>query len=94
MSNGNPLLLLGLVQLLVDSNKSFLPCIVFKAFGIVLVVSTGISIPLPGKTESGKCIIEYPRKINCNYKARNKKITPAEMEGSTFTVSNLGMFGI
>jgi pyruvate dehydrogenase E2 component (dihydrolipoamide acetyltransferase) len=27
-------------------------------------------------------------------KARNKKITPQEMDGSTFTVSNLGMFGI
>ena len=27
-------------------------------------------------------------------KARNKKIAPSEMEGSTFTVSNLGMFGI
>lgn len=27
-------------------------------------------------------------------KARNKKLTPAEMEGSTFTVSNLGMFGV
>lgn len=27
-------------------------------------------------------------------KARSKKLTPAEMEGSTFTVSNLGMFGI
>ncbi|WP_034041528.1 pyruvate dehydrogenase complex dihydrolipoamide acetyltransferase [Wocania ichthyoenteri] len=27
-------------------------------------------------------------------KARNKKLTPGEMEGSTFTVSNLGMFGI
>jgi pyruvate dehydrogenase E2 component (dihydrolipoamide acetyltransferase) len=27
-------------------------------------------------------------------KSRNKKITPREMEGSTFTVSNLGMFGI
>ena len=27
-------------------------------------------------------------------KARNKKLSPAEMEGSTFTVSNLGMFGI
>ena len=26
-----------------------------------------------GKTESGKCIIEYPREINCNYKDRNKK---------------------
>jgi len=27
-------------------------------------------------------------------KARNKKLQPDEMEGSTFTVSNLGMFGI
>ena len=27
-------------------------------------------------------------------KARNKKLTPQEMEGSTFTISNLGMFGI
>ena len=27
-------------------------------------------------------------------KAKNKKLTPQEMEGSTFTVSNLGMFGI
>ena len=27
-------------------------------------------------------------------KARNKKIAPDEMQGSTFTVSNLGMFGI
>ena len=27
-------------------------------------------------------------------RARNKKLTPQEMEGSTFTVSNLGMFGI
>ena len=27
-------------------------------------------------------------------KARDKKLKPEEMEGSTFTVSNLGMFGI
>ena len=27
-------------------------------------------------------------------KARDKKLTPAEMSGSTFTISNLGMFGI
>lgn len=27
-------------------------------------------------------------------RAKNKKLQPAEMEGSTFTVSNLGMFGI
>ena len=27
-------------------------------------------------------------------RARDKKLTPDEMEGSTFTISNLGMFGI
>ena len=27
-------------------------------------------------------------------RARSKKIAPSEMEGSTFTISNLGMFGI
>ena len=27
-------------------------------------------------------------------RARDKKLTPQEMEGSTFTISNLGMFGI
>jgi pyruvate dehydrogenase E2 component (dihydrolipoamide acetyltransferase) len=27
-------------------------------------------------------------------KARAKKLTPAEMSGSTFTVTNLGMFGV
>ncbi len=27
-------------------------------------------------------------------RARNKKLTPQDMEGSTFTISNLGMFGI
>ena len=26
-----------------------------------------------GKTESGKCIIEYPKKINCSYDVRNNK---------------------
>ncbi len=27
-----------------------------------------------GKTESGNCIIEYPKKIFCNYKNLNNKI--------------------
>ena len=27
-------------------------------------------------------------------RSRNKKLLPEEMEGSTFTISNLGMFGI
>jgi pyruvate dehydrogenase E2 component (dihydrolipoamide acetyltransferase) len=27
-------------------------------------------------------------------RARNRRLTPSEMTGSTFTISNLGMFGI
>jgi pyruvate dehydrogenase E2 component (dihydrolipoamide acetyltransferase) len=27
-------------------------------------------------------------------RARNRRLTPAEMTGSTFTISNLGMYGI
>jgi pyruvate dehydrogenase E2 component (dihydrolipoamide acetyltransferase) len=33
------------------------------------------------------------RQRSC-WKSKNKKLLPTEMEGSTFTVSNLGMFGI
>ena len=44
-------------------------------------------------------IEDLPPEINAEIKdfamrAKNKKLTPAEIEGSTFTISNLGMFGI
>ncbi|TLF40959.1 pyruvate dehydrogenase complex dihydrolipoamide acetyltransferase [Maribacter aurantiacus] len=62
--------------------------------GVAVAVDEGLVVPvikhadLLGLTQIGAAVKELAGK------ARNKKIAPAEMEGSTFTVSNLGMFGI
>tara|TARA_R110002074_G_scaffold86875_5_gene191811 strand:- start:13904 stop:15550 length:1647 start_codon:yes stop_codon:yes gene_type:complete len=62
--------------------------------GVAVAVDEGLVVPvvkhcdLLGLTQIGSAVKELAGK------ARNKKITPSEMEGSTFTVSNLGMFGI
>ena len=34
-----------------------------------------------GKIESGNCIVEYPRKINCKYNLGNKKILISNGKG-------------
>lgn len=62
--------------------------------GVAVAVDEGLVVPvvkhadLMGLTQIGNAVKDLAGK------ARNKKISPAEMEGSTFTVSNLGMFGI
>ncbi len=62
--------------------------------GVAVAVPDGLVVPVlkfadqMGLTQIGGSVKELAGK------ARNKKLTPAEMEGSTFTVSNLGMFGI
>jgi len=62
--------------------------------GVAVAVDEGLVVPvvkhadLLGLTQIGSAVKDLAGK------ARNKKIAPAEMEGSTFTVSNLGMFGI
>eukprot|EP01013_Petalomonas_cantuscygni_P040313 TRINITY_DN721_c0_g1_i1.p1 TRINITY_DN721_c0_g1~~TRINITY_DN721_c0_g1_i1.p1 ORF type:complete len:544 (+),score=-23.26 TRINITY_DN721_c0_g1_i1:1085-2716(+) len=62
--------------------------------GVAVAVDEGLVVPvvkhadLLGLTQIGGVVKELAGK------ARNKKIAPSEMEGSTFTVSNLGMFGI
>ena len=62
--------------------------------GVAVAVPDGLVVPVlkfadqMGLTQIGGAVKELAGK------ARNKKLTPAEMEGSTFTVSNLGMFGI
>ncbi|KAA2215819.1 pyruvate dehydrogenase complex dihydrolipoamide acetyltransferase [Maribacter flavus] len=62
--------------------------------GVAVAVDEGLVVPvikhadLLGLTQIGAAVKELAGK------ARNKKIAPSEMEGSTFTVSNLGMFGI
>jgi pyruvate dehydrogenase E2 component (dihydrolipoamide acetyltransferase) len=62
--------------------------------GVAVAVEDGLVVPVlkftdqMGLSQIGGSVRELAGK------ARNKKLTPAEMEGSTFTVSNLGMFGI
>jgi pyruvate dehydrogenase E2 component (dihydrolipoamide acetyltransferase) len=62
--------------------------------GVAVAVDEGLVVPVIkfadqlSLTQLGTAVKDLAGR------ARNKKIKPDEMEGSTFTVSNLGMFGI
>jgi pyruvate dehydrogenase E2 component (dihydrolipoamide acetyltransferase) len=62
--------------------------------GVAVAVEDGLVVPVLKFTDQmtltqiGSSVKELAGK------AKSKKLQPAEMEGSTFTVSNLGMFGI
>jgi pyruvate dehydrogenase E2 component (dihydrolipoamide acetyltransferase) len=62
--------------------------------GVAVAVPDGLLVPVvkfaneQSLTQIGGAVREYAGK------ARNKKLALDEMEGSTFTISNLGMFGI
>jgi len=62
--------------------------------GVAVAVPDGLVVPVVQFANEKNL-----QQINAEIKdlakrARNKKLTPQEMEGSTFTISNLGMFGI
>ena len=62
--------------------------------GVAVAVEDGLVVPVLKFTDAMSL-----SQIGANVKdmagrAKAKKIQPAEMEGSTFTISNLGMFGI
>ncbi len=62
--------------------------------GVAVAVPDGLVVPVvrfaneQSLPQIGSAVRDYAGK------AKNKKLTPQEMEGSTFTISNLGMFGI
>ncbi len=62
--------------------------------GVAVAVDDGLMVPVlkfadeQSLTQIGSHVKDYAGR------ARNKKLAPDEMEGSTFTISNLGMFGI
>lgn len=62
--------------------------------GVAIAVEDGLVVPVvkfaneQSLTQIGAAVKDYAGR------ARNKKLTPEEMQGSTFTISNLGMFGI
>lgn len=62
--------------------------------GVAVAVEDGLVVPVVKFTDSLSLTQIGSAVKDLAGKARNKKLTPAEMEGSTFTISNLGMFGI
>jgi len=62
--------------------------------GVAVAVEEGLLVPVlkfadeQSLTQIGSAVKDFAGR------ARNKKLAPNEMEGSTFTISNLGMFGI
>jgi len=62
--------------------------------GVAVAVDDGLIVPVV-KYANSKDLPEINIEIkDFAVRAKNKKLTPAEIEGSTFTISNLGMFGI
>ncbi|MHB0755817.1 2-oxo acid dehydrogenase subunit E2 [Polaribacter sp. M15] len=62
--------------------------------GVAVAVDDGLLVPVVKHTNTLSLTQIGASVRDLAGKARNKKIAPAEMQGSTFTVSNLGMFGI
>ncbi len=62
--------------------------------GVAVAVDEGLVVPVLKFTDQMSLTQIGASVKDMAGRARNKKLTPAEMEGSTFTVSNLGMFGI
>ena len=62
--------------------------------GVAVAVDEGLLVPVvrfadsKGFTQIGNEVREFAQK------AKDKKLQPADWEGNTFTISNLGMFGI
>lgn len=64
------------------------------SIGVAVAVEDGLLVPVLKFTDNMSLSQIGTAVKDLAGKAKNKKLSPAEMEGSTFTVSNLGMFGI
>ena len=62
--------------------------------GVAVAVDDGLLVPVLKFTDQMSLTQIGGNVRDLAGKARTKKIAPNEMEGSTFTISNLGMFGI
>ena len=64
------------------------------AVGVAVAVEDGLVVPVLKFTDQMTLSQIGMHVKDLAGRAKNKKLQPAEMEGSTFTISNLGMFGI
>lgn len=62
--------------------------------GVAVAVEDGLMVPVLKFTDQMSLSQIGASVKDLAGKAKSKKIQPSEMEGSTFTISNLGMFGI
>ncbi len=62
--------------------------------GVAVAVEDGLVVPVLKFTDQMSLTQIGASVKDMAGRAKSKKIQPAEMEGSTFTISNLGMFGI
>lgn len=62
--------------------------------GVAVAVDEGLLVPVVRQADL-KSLTEINQEVAAfAEKAKNKKLQPDEMQGNTFTISNLGMFGI
>ncbi len=62
--------------------------------GVAIAVEEGLLVPVV-RFADGKTLTQIGIEVrNYAVKAREKKLQPSDWEGNTFTISNLGMFGI
>ena len=62
--------------------------------GVAIAVEDGLLVPVVRYTDT-KSLSDISTEVKeYAQKAKDKKLQPADWEGSTFTISNLGMFGI
>jgi pyruvate dehydrogenase E2 component (dihydrolipoamide acetyltransferase) len=62
--------------------------------GVAVAVEDGLLVPVVRFADT-KSLTQIAMEVkDFAQKAKNKKLQPADWEGSTFTISNLGMFGI
>jgi pyruvate dehydrogenase E2 component (dihydrolipoamide acetyltransferase) len=62
--------------------------------GVAVAVDEGLLVPVLRFADAKTLSHLSAETRELAGKARNRKLQPAEMEGNTFTISNLGMFGI
>ena len=62
--------------------------------GLVAAVEGGLIVPVIRQADKKSLAEITQARAELAQKARDRKITKEEMTGSTFTISNLGMFGI
>jgi pyruvate dehydrogenase E2 component (dihydrolipoamide acetyltransferase) len=62
--------------------------------GVAVAVEEGLLVPVV-RFADGKTLSQIAGEVKeFSQKAKDKKLQPADWEGNTFTISNLGMFGI